>query len=379
MTKLQIKNLNKSFNDTRILNNINFSIGDGEIISLLGESGCGKSTTLKIIAGLIQPDSGDIILDEASILNIPPERRKVVIVFQDHLLFPHLNIEDNIGFGLKMAKVKKSVKEGRVAEIISLLKLQGLEKRYPSELSGGQRQRVALGRALAIEPKVLLLDEPFSSLDIRLREEMRELVLDIQRKLKITTILVTHDKEEALMMSDKIAVMVKGAIAQFDTPENIYNKPINPLVADFFGEKNYIEGSAHNGVFECSFGSFEVESNFQGNGKMMIKPEEIEFLSKVQDFSIDDARKQEVSLGSEVDYESENVIDNKVHYKDKSFCKVNAVVKKRRYLGDKVHYTVEVEGKELKVTTNEYIDFNVGEKVSLVIDFSKGIFYQLGK
>lgn len=339
MTKLHIKNLNKSFDGIKVLKDINFFIDDGEIVSLLGESGCGKSTTLKIIAGLIEPDSGDIILDEDSILSVQAEKRKTVIVFQDHLLFPHLNIEDNIGFGLKMAGIKKGIRKNKVSEIVSLLKLQGLEKRYPKELSGGQRQRVALGRALAIEPKVLLLDEPFSSLDIRLREEMRELVLRVQKKLGITTILVTHDKEEALMMSDKIAVLINGEIAQFDTPENIYEKPISPLVADFFGEKNYIEGSVNNGVFECRIGTFQVELPFSKGGKMMIKPEKIELLCETEDYSM------------------------------------NGVVKKKRYLGDKVHYAVEVEGKEFKVISAEYMNFNVGEKVGLKIDFSKGIFY----
>lgn len=339
MTKLQIKNLNKSFDGIKVLKDINFFIGDGEVVSLLGESGCGKSTTLKIIAGLIEPDSGDIILDECSILNVQAEKRKTIIVFQDHLLFPHLNIEDNIGFGLKMGGIKKGIRKNKVSEIVSFLKLQGLEKRYPKELSGGQRQRVALGRALAVEPKVLLLDEPFSNLDIRLREEMRELVLGIQKKLGITTILVTHDKEEALMMSRKIAVMINGEIAQFDTPENIYEKPVSPSVADFFGEKNYIEGSVNNGIFECKFGSFQVESPFSKSGKMMIKPEKIEFLCETKDYSI------------------------------------NGVVKKKRYLGDKVHYIVEVEEKELKVISSEHMNFNIGEKARLRIDFSKGIFY----
>ncbi|MBU3129901.1 ABC transporter ATP-binding protein [Clostridium tagluense] len=345
MSKLQIKNLNKSFDGIKVLKDINFFIDDGEIVSLLGESGCGKSTTLKIIAGLIELDSGDIILDECSILSIQAEKRKTVIVFQDHLLFPHLNIEDNIGFGLKMAGIKKSIRKNKVAEIISLLKLQGLEKRYSKELSGGQRQRVALGRALAIEPTVLLLDEPFSSLDIRLREEMRELVLDIQKKLRITTILVTHDKEEALMMSDKIAVMINGKIVQFDTPENVYEKPASPLVADFFGEKNYIEGSVSNGTFECKLGSFQVELFFTGNGQMMIRPENIELLSEVEGYSMS------------------NII--------------KGVVKKRRYLGDKAHYTVEVEGKEFKAISSEYMKFNIGEKVKLKIDFSKGIVYPM--
>lgn len=375
MTKLQVKSINKNFNGIKILSNINFFIDDGEIISLLGPSGCGKSTTLKIIAGLIEPDDGDVILDGTSILKVPAEKRKTVIVFQDHLLFPHLTIENNIGFGLKMAGVKKSIIENKVKEIISLLELQGLEKRYPKELSGGQKQRVALGRALAVEPKVLLLDEPFSNLDIRLREVMRELVLDIQKKLKITTILVTHDKEEALMMSDKIAVMIKGNIAQFDTPENIYEKPVSPLVADFFGEKNYIEGSVNSGVFECDFGRFEFNFDIQGNGKMMIKPEDIEVLFEVNEYR-NDITKQEICL-EDVESHKQEYVNNRRCLENKDYYKVNGIVKKRKYLGDKVHYTVEVEKNQLKVISSENMKFNLGEKVRLGIDFSKGIFYSM--
>lgn len=345
MAKLQIKDINKNFNDTKVLKNINFFVSDGEIVSLLGESGCGKSTTLKIIAGLIQPDMGDIILDECSILNVPAEKRKTVIVFQDHLLFPHLNTEDNIGFGLKMAGVKKHIKDNKVSEIVTLLKLQGLEKRYPKELSGGQRQRVALGRALATEPKVLLLDEPFSSLDMRLRDEMRELVMDIQKRLRITTILVTHDKEEALMMSDKIAIMMGGNVVQFDTPENIYEKPINPVVADFLGEKNHIEGCVDNGIFRCNFGNFQVELFSKENGEIMIKPEDIKLLSENEECKFTEL--------------------------------IDGIIKKRRYLGDKVHYTVETEGEDFKVISSKYMKFNIGEKVKLNINFSKGIFYSI--
>jgi len=342
MSELQIKNLNKSFNSAKVLNNINFSAKNGEIVALLGESGCGKTTTLKLIAGLIEPDSGDVVLDNCSILKVPAEKRRTTIVFQDHLLFPHLNVEHNIGFGLKMAGVKKSIKENMVTEIINMLKLGGMENRYPKELSGGQRQRVALGRALAVEPKVLLLDEPFSSLDIMLRQEMRELVLDIQKKLKITTVLVTHDKEEALMMSDKIAVMIKGTIAQFDTPENIYEKPVNPLVSDFFGEKNYFECIVDNGILKCDLGVFKVGRYFHGNGRLMIKPEDIEILSETEEGSPE---------------------------------KITGVVRKRRYLGDKVYYSVETEVKELKVISSNNLKFKSGDRVRLKIDFLKGIFY----
>ncbi len=338
MSELYVKNISKSFKGEQVLNSISFSIADGELVSLLGESGAGKSTMLKIIAGLMEPDSGDIILNGNSIMKLPPEKRKTVIVFQEHLLFPHLNVEDNIGFGLKMSGVSRDSRHLKVMEIISMLRLQGLETRFPKELSGGQRQRVALGRALAVEPRVLLLDEPFSSLDIKLRQGMRELVLDIQKKLGITTILVTHDKEEALMMSDKIGVMVNGCIAQFDTPENIYEKPADIRVSDFFGEKNYFQGSLEKGIFKCELGEFDTGTSFKGSGKIMIKPEDIMIL-----------------------HQGEGGIPGKIT--------------SRRYLGDKVNYVVEVNGMELKVSSSGHMRLNTGDAVNLCIDFTKGIFY----
>ena len=205
MSSVKLVNITKSFDEKIVLENINIDIKDGELVSLLGVSGCGKSTTLQLIAGLINPDSGDIIFNDKSVLNIPTGKREAVIVFQDYLLFPHMSVYENIEFGLKMKNINKKTRKDKVNELIKLVKLNGYENKYPSELSGGQKQRVAIARTLAINPKVLLLDEPFSNLDINLRNEMREFVLNLQKKLYITTILVTHDKEEALIMSDKIA------------------------------------------------------------------------------------------------------------------------------------------------------------------------------
>ncbi len=181
MSQIQLKNISKHFEGKQVLKDINLFVKEGEMVSLLGPSGCGKTTTLKILAGLIEPDCGDILINGDSVLNIPVERRGVVIVFQDYLLFPHMTVEENVAFGLKMAKVKKSKRIKRVRDMIDLVQLNGHEKKYPRELSGGQRQRVAIARALAIEPRVLLLDEPFSNLDTRLRETMREFVCQIQK------------------------------------------------------------------------------------------------------------------------------------------------------------------------------------------------------
>ena len=259
MSKITLKNIEKSFNKIKVLNNINFEAPEGNVVSLLGPSGCGKTTTLKIIAGLIKADNGEIFLGDKDIANVSVEKRGTVIVFQDYLLFPHLNIEENIGFGLKMARIPKKEISLRVERMLELVQLKGYNKKYPNKLSGGQQQRVALARALAIEPKVLLLDEPFSNLDTKLRKDMREFTLEIQRKLNITTILVTHDKEEALMSSDKIAIMLNGEIKQFGTPEELYERPISIEVADFFGEKNYIDGLVENNMFISDICNLPVE------------------------------------------------------------------------------------------------------------------------
>ena len=252
MSSVKLVNITKSFDEKIVLQDINIDIKDGELVSLLGVSGCGKSTTLQLIAGLINPDSGDIIFNDKSVLNTPTGKRDAVIVFQDYLLFPHMSVYENIEFGLKMKNINKKIRKDKVKELIKLVKLNGYENKYPSELSGGQKQRVAIARTLAINPKVLLLDEPFSNLDINLRNEMREFVLNLQKKLNITTILVTHDKEEALIMSDKIAVMVNGKIEQFDKPETLYQKPRTKSVANIFGERNYIKGKIENEVFKSN-------------------------------------------------------------------------------------------------------------------------------
>lgn len=252
MSSVKLVNITKSFDEKIVLQDINIDIKDGELVSLLGVSGCGKSTTLQLIAGLINPDSGDIIFNDKSVLNTPTGKRDAVIVFQDYLLFPHMSVYENIEFGLKMKNINKKIRKDKVNELIKLVKLNGYENKYPSELSGGQKQRVAIARTLAINPKVLLLDEPFSNLDINLRNEMREFVLNLQKKLNITTILVTHDKEEALIMSDKIAVMVNGKIEQFDKPETLYQKPRTKSVANIFGERNYIKGKIENEVFKSN-------------------------------------------------------------------------------------------------------------------------------
>lgn len=280
MYKLVLSNIEKKIKDSSILKNISFKAESGKVVSLLGPSGCGKTTTLKIIAGLLHPDHGDVLLNDQSILQVPVERRGTVIVFQDHLLFPHLNVEENISFGLKMAGKSKSYRSKKVEEMLQLVKLPGINKKFPHQLSGGQRQRIALARALAVEPKVLLLDEPFSSLDTKLRMEMRELTFSLVRKLNMTTILVTHDTEEAFMYSDKIAIMLNGEVKQFGTPEELYLNPNSVEVANFLGEKNYIKGVVKGGQFISSIFTLAIDKEDDDQAVAMIKPEDIKMYPK---------------------------------------------------------------------------------------------------
>jgi ABC-type Fe3+/spermidine/putrescine transport system ATPase subunit len=232
---------------------------------------------MKMIAGLLQPSSGDIQFDHSSILNIAPERRGAVMVFQNYLLFPYMNIADNVGFGLKMRGVDKQVIRRRVSEMLELVKLPGVENRRPKQLSGGQQQRVALARALIIEPKVLLLDEPLSNLDAHLRDEMRDLIRTIQRELGITMVFVTHDQEEAVVLADRIALMFDGVLQQYDVPDRFYERPATVRVARFFGGLNFIPGMYRAGQIETSIGCFNAaEANIaEGKAVLSIRPEAI--------------------------------------------------------------------------------------------------------
>ncbi len=239
---LKIENLVKSFGDVRVLKNINLATEEGSFISLLGPSGCGKTTMLRILAGLEQSTSGRILVKGKDMAGIPPHKRYNGMVFQNYALFPHLTVEQNIRFGLQMYNVDSGKAKSMVSEIIAMTHLEGLEKRYPREMSGGQQQRVALARALVLRPNLLLLDEPLSNLDARLRKEMQIEIRNIQKKLHVTTVFVTHDQEEALVMSDKIAVMNKGIIEQFGSPKNLYEKPETKFVANFIGTANILEG-----------------------------------------------------------------------------------------------------------------------------------------
>ncbi len=239
---ISLKDIQVSFDGEVILNNINLDIKDKEFVTLLGPSGCGKTTTLRIIGGFLSPDSGSVTFEGKRINNVPPYKRNVNTVFQRYALFPHLNVYDNIAFGLRVKKMDEKEVRNRVAEMLELVNLKGYEKRSVNSLSGGQQQRVAIARALVNRPKVLLLDEPLGALDLKLRKEMQTELKAIQQRLEITFIYVTHDQEEALTMSDTVVVMNKGDIQQIGSPVDIYNEPINAFVADFIGESNILDG-----------------------------------------------------------------------------------------------------------------------------------------
>ena len=246
MVTVRLENITKHFGKTIAVDHINLEVRDSEFFTLLGPSGCGKTTTLRIIAGLEKPDEGRIFFDDKDITDLPPYKRNTGMVFQNYALWPHMTVFDNIAYGLKIRKLPKNEIRKRVNEVLELVKLKGLENRYPNQLSGGQQQRVALARALVVQPEVLLLDEPLSNLDARLRIEMREELKRLQKRLGITTIYVTHDQEEAMVISDRVAVMKEGKIMQVGAPQEVYRKPKNLFVATFLGRCSLIEGIVHD-------------------------------------------------------------------------------------------------------------------------------------
>lgn len=283
-TIITLKDISVSFNGEQVLKDLNLEIKDGEFVTILGPSGCGKTTTLRIIAGFQEPDYGEVFFGRKRMNGVPAHKRKVNTIFQRYALFPHLNVYDNIAFGLRVQKKKEKAIKAKVTEMLNLVDLKGFERRTIDSLSGGQQQRVAIARALAVDPEVLLLDEPLSALDLKLRKDMQKELKEIQQSLGITFIFVTHDQEEALSMSDKVVVMNDGEIQQIGTPIDIYNEPVNAFVADFIGESNILDGimlrdrlvrfARHD--FVC------VDSGFGSNRPVdvVVRPEDVIVVSK---------------------------------------------------------------------------------------------------
>lgn len=306
---VQLEGVNKYFGKNHVVKNLNLSVEEGEFLTLLGSSGCGKTTTLRMIAGFEEPTSGSILVEGQAVEEKEPFERNVNTVFQSYALFPHKTIYDNVAYGLKMKKVPKTEIARRVKEIMALVQLTGFEERYPSQLSGGQKQRVAIARALINRPRVLLLDEPLGALDLKLRKQMQLELKRLQRKLNITFIYVTHDQEEALTMSDRIAVMHDGILDQLGTPEEIYEQPRTKFVATFIGETNIFEGNIkelamgrvavriENGVIRgCGYGFSRNEYI-----TVSVRPEKMKFsAAPVKGFQLEAQVKDYIYAGSVV-------------------------------------------------------------------------------
>lgn len=333
---VELKNVSMSYEEDLILDHISLYIRDKEFVTLLGPSGCGKTTTLRVIGGFITPDTGDVILDGKRINDIPPHKRPVNTVFQKYALFPHLNVFENVAFGLRINKVPKDEIKPRVKKMLEIVDLKGFERRKVTKLSGGQQQRVAIARALVNLPKILLLDEPLGALDLKLRKEMQLELKKIQQQMSITFVYVTHDQEEALTMSDTIVVMKDGVIQQIGTPEDIYNEPKNAFVADFIGESNIFDGTMIDD-FKVSFCGEEFECSDSGFGKnvpidVVIRPEDIELVSK--------------EIASDLWGEVTSIVFKGVHYEMNVICNgLNWIVHstKAKNIGDFVGISLTPE------------------------------------
>lgn len=336
---LELKNIKKSFTgEESVLQGISLSIAGGEFITLLGSSGCGKTTTLRIIAGLESPDEGQVFLDGKDVTNLEPNDRDVNTVFQNYALFPHMNVEENVGYGLKLKKVSKGEIKKKVSHMLELVQLSGYEKRKPSELSGGQRQRVAIARALVNNPKVLLLDEPLGALDLQLRRAMQHELKRLQKKLGITFIYITHDQEEAINMSDRIAVMNEGRFEQIGTPDEIYNHPKTSYVATFVGNANILKGKV-----ESQTGNQALLS--LGGGKVLVNTEGEQLFEG-----------EEVTLA----VRSENILLD-----EDCGCGMEAEVEEKTFAGGQLRMVLVLPGGEKVVASRYGIDANVkvGQKV----------------
>ena len=354
---LELKNIKKSFQEGEdVLESICLTAKKGEFVTLLGSSGCGKTTTLRIIAGLEQPDSGQVFLNRKDVTSLEPNQRNVNTVFQNYALFPHMNVADNIGYGLKLKKTPKAEISRRVKEMLELVQLSGFEKRKPSELSGGQRQRVAIARALVNNPEVLLLDEPLGALDLQLRRAMQHELKRLQKKLGITFIYITHDQEEAINMSDTIAVMNHGRFEQIGTPDEIYNHPKTSYVATFVGNANILTGVVENIGTEETGDTSKLITVRTDAGKVKVSMNNANITAESdKEYLLQKGEKVTIAVRSEnIRFEENNDCDG-----------LNAEVIEKTFAGGQLRVVLKTsEGQEI-VASRYGIDTNVsvGEKV----------------
>ena len=299
-TRVELRGLVKSYDDAPVVDRIDLVVEPGSLTALLGPSGCGKTTSLKIVAGLTVADAGDVLFDGQSVLHLPAEKRPVAMVFQKPLLFPHLSVGDNVGFGLRMRKVAKKERAERVGHALELVRLQDLAGRRVGEMSGGQEQRVALARALVTEPAVLLLDEPFSALDASLRVEVRDLVRGLQQKLGVTTLFVTHDQEEAVSLADHVALMINGRVVQHDVPRAFYDQPASLQVARFFGGRNEVQAHVSGGRVSSILGVWPTD-RLDGPATLSVRPEALSLAAQGISANVVEARYLGTHLALEVE------------------------------------------------------------------------------
>ena len=352
MAEIEICNLTKRFGANLVVDDISLTINDKEFVTLLGPSGCGKTTILRMIAGFLEPEAGEIKvggqLVSSATYALAPERRNMGMVFQNYAVWPHMNVNQNVAFGLEMKKFVRDQINARIERMLDMIGLAGLGQRYPAQLSGGQQQRVALARALVVEPTILLLDEPLSNLDAKLREQMRFTLKDLQRRTGITFVYVTHDQAEAMAMSDRVAVIQQGKIQQFAPPREVYEKPANRLVADFMGLVNLLKGSLAAIDTSSARSTVRLSDTWTAEAYAvagLMAGENVTLVIRPEDISLLPA--------------SAKAADSRL-----ALGKVTA----RTYLGSVIDYRLEVEGQPLRVQSPHSVDFHVEEAVAVKVD-----------
>ena len=348
MAILKVNNLSKSFGNVKAVQEVSFEATEGRVLSLLGPSGCGKTTTLRCIAGFENPDQGEIYLDDRKITPFPPEKRGIGMVFQNYALWPHMTVYGNLAFGLQIRKVPKPEINKRIKKILSMVQLEGYENRYPRQMSGGQQQRIAMARALVFEPDIMLLDEPLSNLDAKLREEMRFEFTELQKKLGITAVYVTHDQAEALVLSDKIVILDQGKIVQSGTPKEIFSNPKNKFVAGFIAVTSFMDG--------------KVDSLAEEQKKIVVKTD---------DGLTIQGNNSNLSVGQRV---SVAIRMNAVHFvQDEDEIEKNSVnlfkgkIIQSSYLGNIVDYKISVGNWIVRTNTEVKNNFKVGDEVKFYL------------
>ena len=355
MAFIEIRNLLKRFKKVVAVNHIDLDVKEGEMITLLGPSGCGKTTTLRCIAGLETPDDGDIIIDGKPMISegfVHPSNRGIGMVFQNYAVWPHMKVINNVAYGLKLQKISKKIVQERAQEALKLVGLEGLGQRYPSQLSGGQQQRVALARALVRNPKVLLLDEPLSNLDAKLREKMRFEIKSLVHRMGITSVYVTHDQAEAMVISDRIAVMDSGDIVQIGTAQEIYQKPANKFVADFIGTMNFISGE----VVQASGDMKGVCVRTEFSEDILCTNDSVTEATAGKEVFVS-IRPEDVEVFTDPPRDKENVF--------------KGTIANKAYLGNFLYFFVEVNGTTIQAQVPHYLPEEEGQEIHLYLDPEK--------